>query len=289
MESIAVEFRMLLTPMTKFIALALLASWTCASAAERIEERESLRAMFEAENARGTFVLRDGKTGALLASEVARAHRQYVPASTFKIPNTLIGLETSAVKSVDEILPYGGKPQPIPQWEHDMPLREAIRISTVPIYQELARRVGKERMRDWVKSLEYGNTMTGEVVDRFWLDGPLEISAIEQAEFLARLADGKVPASAANLAAVKDITRIEKRGALSLHAKTGWCTSCEPKLGWWVGWLESEGKLVASFALNMDMPEMSDAPKRERIGRAILDALGILPRRAEVAPQDPAK
>src|SRR5690606_10185028 len=116
----------------------------------------------------------------------------FVPASTFKIPNTLIGLATGAVKSVDEIFPYGGQPQPFKTWEKDMGLREAITLSNVPVYQELARRIGLERMQLNLLNMDFGNNEIGTVVDRFWLDGPLKISAVEQTRFLAKLAQGQL-------------------------------------------------------------------------------------------------
>ncbi len=50
------------------------------------------------------------------------------------------------------------------EWEHDMGLRDAIKISNVPIYQELARRIGLERMKAGVEKLDYGNKDIGEVV-----------------------------------------------------------------------------------------------------------------------------
>ncbi len=249
-------------------------------------EREAALARIFAEHgiAQGTFVLRDGKTGTLTMHNPSRAATRFIPASTFKIPNSLIGLETGAVKSVDEILPYGGKPQPFKTWEHDMGLREAIRLSAVPIYQELARRVGLPRMQDWVRKLGYGNAEIGTVVDRFWLDGPLKISAIEQTEFLARLANGEVPgASPEHLAAVREITVLEKSADGSvLHGKTGWgaapSTGTGSDIGWWVGWVERPGSPTATFALNIDMPGgLDDAPRRLPLGKACLRALGVLP------------
>lgn len=233
---------------------------------------------------RGTFVLRDGKTGVLTTHDAERAATRFIPASTFKIPNSLIGLETGAVGSVDEILPYGGKPQRFKQWEHDMPLREAIVLSAVPIYQELARRVGLPRMQEWVKRLGYGNTETGTIVDQFWLEGPLKISAIEQTEFLARLANDDLPGvSAKTLAAVKEITILEKGDGYILHAKTGWGPANgdaigSAEIGWWVGWIERPSQPVATFALNIDMlAGEKDASKRVPLGKACLRALGILP------------
>ncbi len=159
--------------------------------------------------------------------------------------------------------------------ENDMGLREAIKISNVAIYQELARRIGLERMREGVKKLGYGNMEIGNVVDRFWLDGPLKISAIEQTEFLNRLTAGKLPVKPGVIEAVREITLQEKTADYALHAKTGWCASTNPQIGWWVGWVE-RGDKIYPFALNIDMLTDEDAPKRISIGRECLKALGKL-------------
>ena len=255
----------------------------CARAEAAPQENAALARLFEQQGVKGTFVLLDVKTGATQVHNAERAAKRFVPASTFKIPNSLIALETGAVKSVDEVVPYGGKPQPLPQWEHDMPLREAIKISAVPIYQEVARRAGIERMREWLNRMNYGNQQTGAVVDQFWLVGPLEISAIEQTRFLARLVKGEFGRREENMKAVGEITELEKSGAYVLHGKTGWASGIDPDIGWWVGWVERDGALTATFALNIGMPVNEDAAKRVPIGRACLVELGAWP-----AP-DPAK
>jgi beta-lactamase class D len=147
-----------------------------------------------------------------------------------------------------------------------MSLRDGIRVSNVPVFQELARRIGLPRMTENITAFRYGNQQVGDVVDRFWLDGPLKISAIEQAEFLARFASGKLPVDARHLAAVEQITLFED--SKMLHAKTGWM----PPIGWWVGWGRN-GDALFTFALNMDIPRDSDAPKRISVGKACLRAL----------------
>lgn len=223
----------------------------------------------------GTLVLMDGKSGSLRVWNPERAAKRFIPASTFKIPNSLIGLETGAVKSVEEVLPYGGKPQWMKQWEKDADLREAIRISSVPVYQEVARRIGQERMAKGVASLGYGNAKTGEVVDRFWLDGPLEISAIEQARFIARLLADDLPLKPETMQAVRDIIPRETAGEAIIHHKTGWCTATKPHIGWIVGWVEKDGG-KHPFALNIDMEGLKDAPKRMEILKACLETAGLL-------------
>lgn len=231
--------------------------------------------LFANAGAQGTFVLYDVSAKKLAGHNYARAETRFIPASTFKIPNSLIGLSVGAVKDVNEVLPYGGQPQPFKQWEKNMDLREAIKVSSVPIYQELARRIGQQRMNNAVNRLQYGNGQIGTVVDRFWLDGPLKISAIEQAQFLALLAQEKLPFPRSAQNRVNEITKLETTPEWTLHGKTGWVTFSKPNVGWWVGWVEKQGKIYA-FALNMDMAGEVDLPKRVELGKASLMALGVM-------------
>ena len=252
------------------------ASAALTAPARSIQESPELARLFADANVKGTFVLFDRDADTMLVFDAARAQERFVPASTFKIPNTIVGLDAGAVSSVDEVLPYGGKPQPFKSWEHDMNLRDAIKASAVPIYQELARRTGLERMRAAVRKLGYGNMEVGDVVDRFWLDGPLTISAVEQAEFLARLADGKLPFSEEAIRSAREITLLEKTDAYQLHGKTGWYwPKAGQQIGWWVGWIERDGKTYP-FALNIDLNQDADAEKRVPLGGACLKALGKL-------------
>ncbi|PZR72180.1 MAG: class D beta-lactamase [Chthoniobacterales bacterium] len=244
--------------------------------AQTYQETEGLAKIFREHGVSGTFVLLDADNNTFLVSDLARAKKRFTPASTFKIANSLIGLDTGAVKNVDEVLPYGGKPQWIKEWEHDMGLRDAIKVSNVPVYQELARRIGLERMREGVRRLGYGNMEIGNVVDHFWLDGPLAISAVEQTGFLQRLVKGSLPINPSAMQAVREITLLEKTDTYELHAKTGWVfSSTPPQIGWWVGWIE-RGKKFYPFALNIDMMKGEDAAKRIPLGRDCLKALGKL-------------
>ncbi len=241
---------------------------------ETVVVRDDLLGPLLSRSAVGCMALFDTATGTTSLVGRDRALTRFIPASTFKVANSLVALETGAVGDETEIIPYGGKPQPYPTWEHDMSMREAIGLSAVPIYQELARRIGLTRYRDWLARLDYGNRDPGDAVERFWLDGPLTISAVEQTRFLARLARGDLPASRRAQTIVGDILRIEEKNGLALHAKTGLCTATRPIVGWWVGWVARPDG-VTSFALNMDLQTITDAPKRMVIGREILAAAGV--------------
>ena len=111
------------------------------------EHSPELEKLFKEAGVNGTFVLFDVAADRLVIHNQQRAEKRFIPASTFKIANSLIGLSTGAVASVDEVLPYGGKPQPFKAWEQDMSLRDAIKVSNVPVYQELARRIGRHRQQ----------------------------------------------------------------------------------------------------------------------------------------------
>ena len=258
--------------------LVLLSAWLCIHAhAAEWQESEAIGELFKQRGLQGTFVLYDAAGDRLIGYNRTRAQIRYIPASTFKIPNSLIGLAAGTIKNVDEVLPYGGKPQPIKEWEQDMSLRKAIRVSNVPVYQELARRTGLKRMRAGVATLQYGNQDIGNIVDNFWLEGPLKISAIEQAAFLARFGQLQLPLPRPVQLSVREIIFLESGDNWALYGKTGWATTYTPRIGWWVGWVQ-KGDEIYSFALNIDMSTMADGPRRIELGKACLTALGVLPR-----------
>ena len=231
--------------------------------------------LFSKAGVQGTFVLYDVSANRLIGHDRVRAETRFIPASTFKIPNSLIGLSVGAVESVTEVLPYGGEPQPFDAWEKDMGLRDAIKISNVPVYQELARRIGLERMRNNVVMMGFGNQEIGTVVDNFWLVGPLKISALEQAQFLARLAQDTLPFSTRDQETVREIVRLEQGDNWTLHGKTGWVNAPNAGVGWWVGWVKKDNRVYA-FALTIDIHQAADAAKRVELGMASLRALGVI-------------
>ena len=260
---------------TPSLLLALLLAAANAGAAEWAQNK-AIDQAFKQAGVTGTLVVYDVSADRYTVHNRKRANVRYIPASTFKGPNTLIGLTVGSVSGVDEVLPYGGKPQRFAAWEKDMNLRDAIKASNVPVYQELARRTGLTRMREQLVRLDYGNGDTGTVVDTFWLVGPLKISALEQARFQARLAQDKLPFPKPAMALTRDILLTEKAPTYSLHSKTGWSDSTKPGTGWWAGWVQ-KGDRTYAFALNIDMVTDADAPKRVPLGRAALAQLGIIP------------
>jgi len=240
------------------------------------EENPKIGELFKKAHIEGTFVLYDVTEKEFIGYNRSRAETRYIPASTFKIANSLIGLSSGVVKDVDEILPYKGPAKPfIPEWGYDMGLRKATAISNVPIYQELARRIGLKRMHNGLVRLNYGNRETGDIVDRFWLDGPLKISALEQAKFLTELVQDRLPLPKQMQESVRAIVRIEQGTDWKLFGKTGWQNAPDPGIGWWVGWVEKKNRFYV-FALNIDINKPSDAAERVKLGKASLKLLELI-------------
>lgn len=234
-----------------------------------------LDSIFAAESAVGTMVIRRLSDGREWVHNPARADSAFLPASTFKIANAAIALETGVASGPEEAFPWDGVEREIEAWNQDHTLRTAMAASAVPVYQVVARRIGEERMSEWLRRIDYGNADIGGGIDRFWLIGDLRTTAWQQVDFLTRFATGETPFSAGTEASVADMLVNGSGEDWVLYGKTGW--AFEVELGWWVGWTEYRGETYL-FALNLDMPAgATDAPKRVSIGRAALVAVGALP------------
>jgi beta-lactamase class D len=243
--------------------------------ATEIREEAGWGRFFENRKLVGTMVVLDEGERVMHVWNPKRAKTPFPPASTFKIPNALIALDAKVVKDLDEVIPYGGTKEFMKEWERDMNLRDAMKLSNVAVFHQVARRIGLERMREKLEVFDYGNEKIGDDIGhRFWLGGPLKISAIEQVGFLAKLVKGKLPVSAESVAQVKTLIRYGEKDGSLIYAKTGWTGTQEPQTGWWVGWVEKDGK-VYPFAMNAVIPTMEKAKLRIPVALDCLAAMGI--------------
>jgi beta-lactamase class D len=227
----------------------------------------------------GVFVAYETATDRWTTNDVTRAREKFLPASTFKIPNSLIALECRSIASVDEILTWDGKDRGSPAWNRDRSMRDAFRASTVWFYQELARRTGEQRMSGWLRKIDYGNADISGGLDTFWLTGSLRISAVQQIEFLRRLRDDSLPFRPETMLAVKEIMIRDRRDDWTLRAKTGLTAlTVEQPVAWVVGWIESP-KGAVFFATNLDHSSAGDNAISARIAITYenLIRLGALP------------
>lgn len=199
---------------------------------------------------------------------------RFSPASTFKIPNTLIALDAKVVDSKDTLFRWDGTDKGLQQWNSDQTLESALRVSCVWCYQEIARKVGKEKYESVLAQIDYGNQTVGSDVERFWLNGDLQISAAEEISFLRRLYDYELPFQQEHVDVLKDIMLIEENDQYSLYAKSGWATTT-PQVGWFVGFVE-KGTQTWFFAMNMQVDNREQVSLRQELTLSSLRALGII-------------
>ncbi len=244
----------------------------------RSEIRGSLAKLFADQGTEGTFVgyLTDGYL--IVASDIVRSGQGMLPASTFKIPNSLIALETGVVGDPDQdVFKWDGVTRDIAAWNRDHTLRSAIAASAVPVYQEIARRIGAERMQTYVDAFDYGNRNIGGGIDQFWLTGAMRIDPVQQIDFVDRLRRLALPASTQNQQRVVDILPVTKAGDAVIRAKSGLLGAelGKPSLGWLVGWAE-KGSARTVFALNLDIREPRHVAARMELAQRCLREIGAL-------------
>lgn len=215
-------------------------------------------------------------------AEPNRNETPFLPASTYKIPNSLIALETGVIQNDVDILTWDGIERgladaPIDEWNQDLNMRLAFKYSAVWFYQVLARKIGHQRMQDFVTKIAYGNQNIGvqEDIDKFWLEGELRITPRQQITFLRRLQQNDLPFAQKNIDLVKDIAIAEQTSNYVLRGKTGIVTSVTPQIGWYVGYLEQNDN-VYFFATNIDVVTDKDMAARLEVTKLCLQDLGLL-------------
>jgi len=199
------------------------------------------------------LVVHELESGREFVSNPERCNEPRRPYSTFKIANALLGLETGLLADADSVMRYNAARYPAEDWwpagwDRHQPLRRAINMSAVPLFRQLAADIGPARMQAFLRDIDYGNADIGGEADAFWLTEDLRISAVEQVEFLARLATGRLAVSDESVAAIRDALAREVPPGVVLYTKTGSGRiegdATDGFLGWQVGWVERAGGIM---------------------------------------------
>jgi len=223
-----------------------------------VEEDDSLGKYFSENKVTGCFALMNNGTGKFTVYNLARYRdSSYMPASTFKIVNSLIGLQTGKITSDKMVIKWDGIQRPFESWNKDLTMYEAFRASAVPYYQEVARRIGKDTMQFWLDSLSYGTKKINSAIDTFWLDNSLKITPDEQLGLVKRLYFDQLPFYKTYQEMVKNAMLFEDNATYRLGYKTGWGFWNEKTgkhIGWIIGWIE-ENRHPYFFVLNIESPD----------------------------------
>ena len=265
-------------PLTLFSACTLSPKFNYAASVNTQTEqnnKEAIAELFKQAHVSGVLLVKhQGKVQAY-GNAVDRANTAYIPASTFKMLNALIGIEHHKT-SPEKVYPWHGEKRAFTAWEKDLSLSEAMTASAVPVYQALARDIGIDLMRQEVKRVKFGNAEIGTQVDNFWLVGPLKITPLQEIEFVDQLAHEQLPFSQHTQQQVQKLLFIEKINSRTLYAKSGWAMGAEPQVGWYTGWIEDEHGNINAFSLNMEMQKDMPLTLRKELVIASLKQLKVL-------------
>lgn len=265
----------------RILASCLIVFFIAGCSTNNVDVDNSLSKYFKENKAEGCFALLNNNTKRFTVYNLERYRDSaYLPASTFKIVNSLIGLQTGIITNDSMIIKWDGVMRQFPAWNKDLSMYEAFRVSAVPYYQEVARRIGKDTMQLWLDSLSYGTKKITTNIDTFWLDHSLKITPDEQLGLVKRLYFDQLPFHKRNQQIVKTAMLMEDKPEYRLSYKTGWGfwdSTHKKNIGWIVGWIE-ENKHPYFFVLNLESADKNfDMPTiRMKILKDILMQLGFM-------------
>ena len=250
---------------------------------QKTEIRNEFKKYYEQYQVEGSFAVYDQNADKYILYNERQFKEPFIPASTFKICNSLIGLETGVITDENFVIPWDSVARST-DWDKDHSLKTAFQTSAVWYYQELARRVGGEKMKYWLNKVSYGNADTSGGIDKFWLTGGLRVTHEQQIDFLKRLHDNKLPFSQRNMDIVKTIMIQKDTSSYTLRAKTGWSRQSGKEIGWYIGYIETKGNVyyfsncvqLSSELMNQEEQTAKFVSSRKAITLAILRELKIM-------------
>ena len=238
---------------------------------------ESLKKYFDENKVDGCFTMFNNQDGEVTVYNMKYDTMRFSPASTFKIFNSLVGLQTGRITDEKMVIKWDGVKRWNEDWNKDMDMTEAFKVSSLPYYQEVARRLGKDTMQQWIDSVGYGNKNISGPIDSFWLNNTLKISPDEQLGLVKKLYFDQLPFRKSVQQMVRDVMIQENNTAYQLSYKTGWGFAEDGKaIGWVVGWIE-ENKHVYFFVTFVKAPAADTdlSTIRLNITKAILKQYGF--------------
>jgi len=249
----------------------------------KAEIDNSLKKYFDDNKVDGCFTLLNNADGKVTVYNMALDTQRFLPASTFKIVNSLIGLQTGKIVNDTMMIKWDGKVRIFPggdtakDWNKDMGMTEAFKVSCLPYYQEVARRIGKDTMRAWIDSIGYGNKNINGPVDSFWINNTLKISPDEQLGLVKRLYFDQLPFRKSVHEMVRNVMMQEDNTAYKLSYKTGWgFDEQKNNIGWQVGWIEENNHVYFFVTFVKAGPGYVDMRAiRKNITTGILKQLGF--------------
>lgn len=266
--------------MVLILAIGLIA---CETPKQQGNATMELDDLYKKHQVEGCFLLKSLKSGQLYVYNSDRCEKGFIPASTFKIPNSIIALETGIAPDENLRMEWDSVVRQVPAWNQAHTMKSAFKVSCVPYYQEIARRIGPVKMQEWVNKLQFGHMdIRKETMDNFWLKGKSEITPYQELNFIERLVKNELPIKPSTAHKMRDLMLIASDSSgLEMRGKTGWGIVGDQNIGWFVGYVERADGECFVFVNNVQagigkIDDKSFMMCRKTIVGAVLSDLGVL-------------
>lgn len=238
----------------------------------------NFKSIFNQYGVDGCFVLYNQTDNEYIRYHANLCDTGYIPASTFKIPHSIIVLEEGVIKDTNQIIKWDGHEWPNKPWNQDQTLKTAMKYSCVWVYVGFTAQIELRKYQNYVNSFNYGNKNLIGQPTRFWLAGLLRISANQQVDFLKRFYNYELPGiSRRSIDIVKDLIVIEQKDDYRFCGKTGGGMLTDTDyIMWLVGYIEISNK-VYFYAMNFKSNDFNKtSAARYNITKDILRELKLL-------------
>ena len=214
---------------------------------------------------------------------------RHSPCSTFKIAISLIGFNEEIL--IDETHPEWpfkeGYVDYRDNWKQPHNPSLWMKNSCVWYSQVLTQKLGMSKFKEYITKFNYGNQdISGDKgknngLTNSWLSSSLEISPEEQAVFLQKLLDNKLPVSLKSHEMTKNILFVEDLpSGWKLYGKTGSGSvlnhdktqKLDRKIGWFIGWIQKDSRTIV-FTNYIEDDDKQDTYAGPRAKAAAIDKL----------------
>ena len=223
----------------------------------------------------GSFALYDLKKDTWKIHDMKRATLRVAPNSTYKIYNSLFGLEKDIITPENSFIKWNGTTYPFEAWNKDQILSSAMSASVNWYFEYIDKQLGETPVQEYLHKIGYGNEDFSGNFSSYWMESSLKISPIEQVELLAKLQNNSLGFAPENIRAVTDAIHISSSVSGNFYGKTGTGrVNGQDINGWFIGFIEN-GDNTYFFATNIQSEQHTTGSKASDITLSILSDLNI--------------
>lgn len=237
-------------------------------------------------------VVADAADGKVLHQQ-GDCETRVTPASTFKIPLSLMGFDAGFLKDEQKPeLPYKkGYPSWVEAWKQPAGPSRWMKYSVLWYSQRIAEALGQERFARYVAEFDYGNRdVSGDPGEdnsllRSWVSSSLRISPLEQAAFVRKLVRRELPVSEHAYAMTDRILESHALpGGWHVQGKTGAAAPRKPDgsldrehfYGWYVGWAAGGDDTLIVVRLVQEERAQKGSPGNRARDAFLLELPGLI-------------